>query len=91
MNNIESRLSNIQIGDNVMKYRNIKTDKEEKIRQLLEELIESEMKYVKDLEEVTDDKYWDVKIINCTRFAEITSTLRWTQTRRCSTAWIGDI
>ena len=43
MNNIESRLSNIQIGDNVMKYRIIKTDKEEKIRQLLEELIESEI------------------------------------------------
>ena len=91
MNNIESRLSDIQIGDNVIRYRNMKAGKEEKIRQLLEELIESEMKYVNDLEEVTVDKYWDVKIINCTRFAEITLNLRWIQRKRCSTAWIGNI
>ena len=90
MNNVESRLSDIQIEDNVIKCRNMKTTKEEKIRQLLEELIESEMKYVNDLEEVTADKYWDVKIINCTRFAEITLNLHWRR-RRCSTAWIEDI
>ena len=93
-NNIENRLSDIQIGDNVISYRNMKVvKKEEKIRQLLEELIESEMKYVKDLEEVTPDKYWNVEIINCPRFAEITLNirLRWTRRRRCFTAWIGDI
>jgi len=55
MNNIESRLSDIQIGDNVIRYRNMKAGKEEKIRQLLEELIESEMKYVNDLEEICRD------------------------------------
>lgn len=55
MNNIGSRLSDIQIEDNVIKCRNMKTAKEEKIRQLLEELIESEMKYVNDLEEICRD------------------------------------
>ena len=43
--------------------------KEEKIRQLLQELIESEMRYVEDLNEV--GKYRVKYLINCLRFAGI--------------------
>ena len=67
---IEDKLSQLSIK-NEGKDQEKCGGKEEKIRQLLQELIESEMKYVEDLNEVGYYEDWNLTIDKCLRFAGI--------------------